>query len=134
MKENFFLGLSTKTNNFFFLEYRAIAIFLVVSLCITLLFLVLSYMFTSQTGGTEKLSAYECGFEPFEDARNTFDIKFYIFAILFIIFDIEAMFLFPWAISLSHISSLGFWSMLDFIIELGVGYIYAWKIGALEWE
>ena len=127
MKENFFLGLSTKTNNFFFLEYRAIAIFLVVSLCITLLFLVLSYMFTSQTGGTEKLSAYECGFEPFEDARNTFDIKFYIFAILFIIFDIEVLFLLPWTVVSLYSSSFSFWVVVDFIIELVIGYIYIWK-------
>jgi NADH:ubiquinone oxidoreductase subunit 3 (subunit A) len=132
MKENFFLGLSTKTNNFFFLEYRAIAIFLVVSLCITLLFLVLSYMFTSQTGGTEKLSAYECGFEPFEDARNTFDIKFYIFAILFIIFDIEVLFLLPWTVVSLYSSSFSFWVVVDFIIELVIGYIYIWKKGCLD--
>jgi NADH:ubiquinone oxidoreductase subunit 3 (subunit A) len=132
MKENFFLGLSTKTNNFFFLEYRAIAVFLVVSLCITLLFLVLSYMFTSQTGGTEKLSAYECGFEPFEDARNTFDIKFYIFAILFIIFDIEVLFLLPWTVVSLYSSSFSFWVVVDFIIELVIGYIYIWKKGCLD--
>jgi NADH-quinone oxidoreductase subunit A len=87
-----------------------------------------------QSPDSEKLSAYECGFDPYEDARHTFDVRFYLVAILFIIFDIEAMFLFPWAVSLSHISSLGFWSMIDFVVELGVGYIYAWKIGALEWE
>ena len=132
MKENFFLGLSTKTNNFFFLEYRAIAVFLVVSLCITLLFLVLSYMFTSQTGGTEKLSAYECGFEPFEDARNTFDIKFYIFAILFIIFDIEVLFLLPWTVVSLYSSSFSFWIVVDFIIELVIGYVYIWKKGCLD--
>jgi NADH:ubiquinone oxidoreductase subunit 3 (subunit A) len=132
MKENFFLGLSTKTNNFFFLEYRAIAIFLVVSLCINLLFLVLSYMFTSQTGGTEKLSAYECGFEPFEDARNTFDIKFYIFAILFIIFDIEVLFLLPWTVVSLYSSSFSFWVVVDFIIELVIGYIYIWKKVCLD--
>ena len=83
---------------------------------------------------TEKLSTYECGFEPYEDARNIFDVKFYIVAILFILFDIEAMFLLPWSVSISQLSTLGFWSMIDFIIELGVGFVYVWYVGALEWD
>ena len=115
-------------------EYFSILLFLIVAILLSFLIFGLSYLLSVQNPDTEKLSAYECGFDPYEDARHTFDVRFYLVAILFIIFDIEAMFLFPWAISLNHISSLGFWSMIDFIIQLGVGFIYAWKIGALEWE
>jgi len=82
----------------------------------------------------EKLSAYECGFEPFDDARRRFDVRFYLVAILFIIFDLEVAFLFPWAVSLSHIGLLGFWSMIGFLAVLTVGFIYEWCKGALEWE
>ena len=89
---------------------------------------------TPQNSETEKLSAYECGFEPYEDARNIFDVKFYLVAILFIIFDIETMFLLPWSVSLSQINALGFWSMIDFLVELGVGFVYIWYVGALEWS
>ena len=115
-------------------EYFSILLFLIIAILLSFLIFGLSYLFSVQNPDTEKLSAYECGFDPYEDARHTFDVRFYLVAILFIIFDIEAMFLFPWSISLNHITSLGFWSMLDFIIELGIGFIYAWKIGALEWE
>jgi len=115
-------------------EYFSIFLFLIIAILLSFLIFGLSYLLSVQTPDTEKLSAYECGFDPYEDGRHTFDVRFYLVAILFIIFDIEAMFLFPWSISLNHITSLGFWSMVDFIIELGVGFIYAWKIGALEWE
>ena len=94
----------------------------------------LSYFLVVQNPETEKLSSYECGFEPYEDARHKFDVKFYLVAILFIVFDIETMFLLPWCISLNNLSVLGFWSMIDFIIELGVGFIYIWYIGALDWD
>lgn len=115
-------------------EYFSIFLFLIIAFLLSFLIFGLSYLLSVQNPDTEKLSAYECGFDPYEDARHTFDVRFYLVAILFIIFDIEAMFLFPWSISLNHITSLGFWSMIDFIIELGIGFIYAWKIGALEWE
>jgi len=115
-------------------EYFSILLFLIIAFLLSFLIFGLSYLLSVQNPDTEKLSAYECGFDPYEDARHTFDVRFYLVAILFIIFDIEAMFLFPWSISLNHITSLGFWSMIDFIIELGIGFIYAWKIGALEWE
>ena len=82
----------------------------------------------------EKLSAYECGFEPFDDARRRFDVKFYLVAILFIIFDLEVAFLFPWAISLADIGVFGFLSMIGFLAVLTVGFIYEWRKGALEWE
>jgi NADH-quinone oxidoreductase subunit A len=115
-------------------EYFPILIFLSVAVLLSAIILFASFLLAVQNPDTEKLSAYECGFDPYEDARHTFDVRFYLVAILFIIFDIEAMFLFPWTVSLDQIGSLGFWSMVDFILELGVGFIYAWKIGALEWE
>jgi len=82
----------------------------------------------------EKLSAYECGFEAFGDSRMEFDVRFYLVAILFIIFDLEIAFLFPWAISLGNIGALGFWSMMIFLFILTVGFIYEWKKGALDWD
>ena len=93
-------------------------------------------VFQSQVSSpdTEKLSAYECGFEAFDDARSKFDVKFYLVSILFIIFDLEIAFLFPWAVSLSNIGALGFYSMMFFLFILTVGFIYEWKNGALDWE
>jgi NADH-quinone oxidoreductase subunit A len=82
----------------------------------------------------EKLSAYECGFNPFDDARSRFDIRFYLVAILFIVFDLEASYLFPWAVTLHAQGERGYRTMLDFLVELVIGYIYVWKVGALEWE
>lgn len=110
-----------------------ILLFLLVAFFLTIILLA-SFFFAIQKPETEKLSSYECGFEPYEDARNTFDIKFYLVAILFIVFDIETMYLFPWSISLSNINVLGYWSMVDFIIELSVGLIYVWYIGGLDWD
>ena len=83
---------------------------------------------------TEKNSAYECGFEPFESARLKFDVRFYLVAILFVIFDLEVAFLFPWAVGFQHIGALGFWSMMLFLLILTIGFLYEWKKGALEWE
>ncbi len=80
------------------------------------------------------MSAYECGFEPYEDTRHTFDIRFCVIAILFIIFDIEIMFLIPWSISVAKLDLLGFWSMIDFLFELGIGFFYVWYVNALDWE
>ena len=82
----------------------------------------------------EKLSAYECGFEPFDDARRRFDVRFYLVCLLFIIFDLEVAFLFPWAVSLSHIGAFGFLTMMAFLVVLTVGFIYEWRKGALDWE
>jgi NADH-quinone oxidoreductase subunit A len=115
-------------------DYFSLFLFLIISIILAIVIFGFSYLLTIQNPDTEKLSAYECGFDPYEDARHSFDVRFYLVAIMFIIFDIEAMFLFPWASSLGHLNSLGFWTMTDFIIELGIGYLYAWKIGALEWE
>jgi len=120
--------------SFLYSEYIAILIFLIFSIVLSFIIIILSYLLAIQNPETEKLSPYECGFEPYEDARNTFEVKFYLIAILFIVFDIETMFLLPWSVSLSQLSILGFWSMIDFIIELIVGFIYIWYIGALEWN
>lgn len=89
---------------------------------------------SDSTPDVEKVSAYECGFDPYEDARNVFDVRFYLVAILFIIFDLEAVYFFPWCASLSSLNSEGVWGMMDFIIELLAGYYYAWEVGALDWE
>lgn len=94
----------------------------------------LSWLMASQRPDPEKLSAYECGFAPFEDARRRFDVRFYLVAILFIIFDLEIAFLFPWAAAFREIGLFGFWSMMVFLAVLTVGFIYEWKKGALEWE
>jgi len=115
-------------------ELLPVFVLLMISIIITILILSLSYILAVQNPETEKLSSYECGFEPYEDARHKFSVNFYIVAILFIIFDIEAMFLFPWSASLSNIDLVGFWSMIDFIIELGVGFIYILYVGALDWS
>lgn len=115
-------------------EYVSILIYLVIAIALSLIIVGLSYLLAVQNPETEKLSTYECGFEPYEDARHRFDVKFYLIAILFIVFDIETMFLLPWSVSVSQLNLLGFWSMVDFIIELGIGFIYIWYIGALEWD
>ena len=128
---NYFLNLNESLFKF---EYLVILIFLIVAVLLSLIIVGLSYLLSIQNPEPEKLSTYECGFEPYEDSRHKFDVKFYLVAILFIIFDIETMFLLPWSITLSQLNLLGFWSMVDFIIELGVGFVYVWYIGALEWD
>jgi len=128
---NYFLNLNESLFKF---EYLAILIFLIVAILLSLIIVGFSYLLSIQNPESEKLSTYECGFEPYEDSRHKFDVKFYLVAILFIIFDIETMFLLPWSVTLSQLNLLGFWSMIDFIIELGVGFVYVWYIGALEWD
>merc|ERR1711981_1386170 len=108
-------------------EYFYILVFIFVALILALVLYSRSYRIAIRTDDAEKLSAYECGFEPYDDARNTFDVRFYLVAILFIIFDLEAAFLYPWAVSLSNITSVGFWSMFDFMFELCIGFVYVWK-------
>ena len=93
-----------------------------------------SYVIASQKPDSEKVSPYECGFEAFDDSRGQFDVRFYLVAILFIIFDLEVAFLFPWAVGFQHIGTLGFWSMMLFLLILTIGFLYEWKKGALEWE
>lgn len=115
-------------------EIINIGILLIFAIILCLIIICMSYIFSYTSIDVEKASAYECGFDPYEDARNTFDVRFYLVAILFIIFDLEAIYFFPWCISISFLNSTGLWSMLDFIIELLIGYIYAWEAGALNWE
>ena len=116
----------------FLKDYLSIIIFIFVALSLSLGFIVLNFLFSPKNPDPEKLSAYECGFEAFGDSRMEFDIRFYLVAILFIIFDLEIAFLFPWAISLGNLGPLGFWSMMFFLFVLTVGFIYEWKKGALD--
>ena len=118
----------------FLKDYLSIIIFLFVALGLSIGFIILNFLFSPKNPDPEKLSAYECGFEAFGDSRMEFDVRFYLVAILFIIFDLEIAFLFPWAISLGSIGALGFWSMMIFIFILTIGFIYEWKIGALDWD
>ena len=118
----------------FHTEYVPILIFLVISIILACIIFGLSYLLSVHRQDFEKLSSYECGFDPYEDARNTFDVRFYLVAILFIIFDLEITFLFPWAITLGSITGFGFWTMALFLILLTIGFIYEWKKGALDWE
>ena len=115
-------------------EYTILLLFLIVTILITIVILGASYFLVKQNPEVEKLSAYECGFEPYEDSRHTFDIRFCVIAILFIIFDIEVMFLIPWCVSIAKLDLLGFWSMMDFIFELGIGFFYVWYVKALDWD
>ena len=117
-----------------FHDYLPILIFLGVAVAMALAMVGLSLMIGPRRGDSEKLSPYECGFEAFENARMKFDVRFYLVAILFIIFDLEVAFLFPWAVSLGTIGAVGFWSMMVFLGLLTIGFIYEWKKGALEWE
>jgi NADH:ubiquinone oxidoreductase subunit 3 (subunit A) len=118
----------------FYSELFNLSLYFFLSFILCSLILFLSYRFSSYTPDTEKVSAYECGFDPYEDSRNNFDVRFYLVAILFILFDLEAVFFYPWCIVLSFLNDSAFWGMFDFILELGIGFIYAWEIGALEWR
>jgi NADH-quinone oxidoreductase subunit A len=115
-------------------EYLPILVFLGIAIAMSLVMVVASYVVARQKPDSEKLSPYECGFEPFDDARSKFDVRYYLVAILFIIFDLEVAFLFPWAVTLGSIGMFGFWSMIVFLAVLTVGFVYEWKKGALEWE
>ena len=116
------------------LEYLPILIFLGLAVALAGVIVLASYIIAKQRPDSEKASAYECGFEAFNDARSQFDVRFYLVAILFIIFDLEVAFLFPWAVALGDIGIFGFWSMVVFLGILTIGFIYEWKKGALDWE
>ena len=115
-------------------DYFPIILFLIIAFVLSCGFIVLNYFLSPKMPDPEKLSSYECGFEPFSDSRMEFDVRFYLVAILFIIFDLEIAFLFPWAISLGKIGIFGFFSMMIFLFILTIGFIYEWKKGALDWE
>ena len=118
----------------FLSDYLSIILFLVIALSLSIGFIFVNYLAAPKNPDPEKLSAYECGFEAFDDSRMEFDVRFYLVAILFIIFDLEIAFLFPWAISLGTIGIFGFVSMMIFLLILTIGFIYEWKKGALDWE
>ena len=115
-------------------EYLPVVIFLGVALGLSLALIIAPVLIAIRNPDPEKLSAYECGFNAFDDARMKFDIRFYLVSILFIIFDLEVAFLFPWAISLKEVGVFGFWSMMIFLGVLTIGFIYEWRKGALEWD
>jgi NADH-quinone oxidoreductase subunit A len=115
-------------------QYVPILMFLGIAAGLAAIIVVASFIAARQRPDSEKLSAYECGFDPFDDARSRFDVRFYLVAILFIIFDLEVAFLFPWAVALGDIGLFGFWSMIVFLAVLTIGFVYEWKKGALEWE
>ena len=116
------------------LDYLPLVVFIAVALAIGLALLVAPFIVAYRQPDPEKLSAYECGFNAFDDARMKFDVRFYLVAILFIIFDLEVSFLFPWAVAFQDISMVAFWSMIVFLGVLTVGFAYEWKKGALDWE
>lgn len=118
----------------YFSNYLSLFIFLCVSIALGFIIFGASYFLAYQNPDSEKFAIYECGFDPYEDSRNNFEIKFFLIAILFLLFDIEAIFLFPWAVSITYIKSLGFWVIFDFIFELMLGFCYAWILGAFIWE
>jgi NADH-quinone oxidoreductase subunit A len=118
----------------FLLEYLPILLFMAIALMLGAALIAAPLLLAPSKPDPEKLSAYECGFNAFDDARMKFDVRFYLVAILFIIFDLEVVFLFPWAISLRETGPFGFWSMVVFLGVLTVGFVYEWKKGALEWE
>ncbi len=118
----------------FLLNYLPILVFLGIALVVASAMTVLPFVIGKQKPDADKLSAYECGFDAFDDARHKFDVRFYLVAILFIIFDLEVAFLFPWAVSLGAIGMFGFWSMVVFLAVLTVGLVYEWNKGALDWE
>lgn len=118
----------------FLQNYLPIVVFIGVAGGLSLVMFVASYLSGKQRPYAEKNIAYECGFDAFDDTRDRFDVRFYLVAILFVIFDLEVAFIFPWAVSLGEIGVFGFWSMVAFLTVLTVGFVYEWKKGALEWE
>ena len=115
-------------------QYLPVILFLIVGAAFGFIMITIGFILAPHRPDTEKLSPYECGFEAFEDSRMKFDVRYYLVAILFILFDLEIAFLFPWAVVLNKIGLFGFWAMVIFLGILVVGFIYEWKKGALEWE
>jgi NADH-quinone oxidoreductase subunit A len=116
------------------LDYLPLAVFIGVALFIGLALMVAPFLVAVRNPDPEKVSAYECGFNAFDDARMKFDVRFYLVSILFIIFDLEVAFLFPWAVAFKQVGIFGFWSMMVFLAVLTIGFIYEWRKGALEWD
>jgi NADH-quinone oxidoreductase subunit A len=116
------------------IDYLALAIFFGVALFIGLALMAAPFLVAVRNPDPEKVSAYECGFNAFDDARMKFDVRFYLVSILFIIFDLEVAFLFPWAVTFKQLGAFGFWSMMAFLAVLTIGFVYEWRKGALEWD
>ncbi len=115
-------------------ELGSLAVLFIFCFFLSILFLFLSFILSTPKPDVEKLSAYECGFEPYEDARNLFDVRFYLIGMMFIVFDLEAIYFFPWCVSFAYVSNNGVFIMVDFIVELLVGLLYAYRVGALNWK
>ena len=115
-------------------DYLPLVIFIGIAGGLSLVLLIVPFVVAYKAPDAEKLSAYECGFAAFDDARMKFDVRFYLVSLLFIIFDLEVAFLFPWAVSFRDIGAFGFWSMMTFLGVLTIGFVYEWKKGALEWD
>jgi NADH-quinone oxidoreductase subunit A len=115
-------------------QYLPLVVFMAVAALVSGALLVAPFLIAFKAPDPEKLSAYECGFNAFDDARMKFDVRFYLVSLLFIIFDLEVAFLFPWAVAFKHVGAFGFWSMMVFLAVLTVGFVYEWKKGALEWD
>ena len=116
------------------IEYLPILIFIGVAGALSLVFLIVPFVIAPSKPDPEKLSAYECGFNAFGDSRMKFDVRYYLVTLLFIIFDLEVAFLFPWAVAFGQLGVFGFWSMMVFLAVLTIGFIYEWRKGALEWD
>jgi NADH-quinone oxidoreductase subunit A len=116
------------------LDYFSFFVLVLVSCILAVILVIFSYIFVLEDPDSEKLSTYECGYEPYENSRHVFNIRFFLIAILFVIFDIEMLFLIPWCVSISNLNLLGFWSVIDFIFELGVGFFYVWYTNSLNWK
>jgi NADH-quinone oxidoreductase subunit A len=115
-------------------DYLPLVVFIALAALIALALLVAPFLVAYRRPDPEKVSAYECGFNPFDDARMKFDVRFYLVSLLFIIFDLEVAFLFPWAVAFHDIGAFGFWSMMLFLVVLTIGFVYEWNKGALEWD
>lgn len=120
--------------NIMLFDYFGFFILLLVSMVLAIVLILLSYVLVLEMPDSEKLSTYECGYEPYDNSRHIFNIRFFLIAILFVIFDIEMLFLIPWCLSVSELNLLGFWSVIDFIFELGVGFFYIWYTNSLDWK
>jgi len=118
----------------FYTEVSGLGLLFVFSTILASVIIGFSFLASNSNPDFEKVSAYECGFDPYEDARNVFDVRFYLIAILFIVFDLEAVYFFPWSVAYEFLNTDGFWVMFDFILELIAGFIYAWQVGTLSWK
>ena len=127
-------GAGANPMNQLLLDYLPLVVFMGVALAIGLALMIAPFLVAVRNPDPEKVSAYECGFNAFDDARMKFDVRFYLVSILFIIFDLEVAFLFPWAVAFKQVGAFGFWSMMVFLAVLTIGFVYEWRKGALEWD